>query len=383
MNIAKAVLICLCAAATGALAVDYVEVTSVKARQRYPWNGLVDIDFTLDSIPTEPYQMQVEAFDNVGKTNLPVKTVYAEGISFKQNPCMVAIGTRRIIWDAGADLPNGFKCENVLVTCRDTRIIYDPTRYMIIDMSGGTNAVEFPVTYVSAPPRGGWTDEYKSKKMVLRRIDPGKFMSGYSLDEPNLPPAMVRSEFEYKEAEITNSFYVGVFPLTYLQTANFVDFNKYSITRVEKDGLGPSLSSVNMTVDDCTVLRGYAPLKGVATLKSSPYDKEFGSIFQLLGSKLPNMDTRPLDSIEWQYVCRGGCARPFYTGVGFGETNDILRCVYNEKNMRGVLPNFGRYKVGSYMPNAPGIYDLGMKDYEYGEMVIDSSANWNYACNNH
>ena len=87
MNIKKLITVGVAGMAMGVMALDYVEVTDVKARQRYPWNGLVDIDFELDSKATEPYQMQVTVVDNVGKTNLPVKTVYTEGVTQKDNPC--------------------------------------------------------------------------------------------------------------------------------------------------------------------------------------------------------------------------------------------------------------------------------------------------------
>ena len=78
MNIKKLITVGVAGMAMGVMALDYVEVTDVKARQRYPWNGLVDIDFELDSKATEPYFMKVTVFDNIGKTNLPVKTVCTE-----------------------------------------------------------------------------------------------------------------------------------------------------------------------------------------------------------------------------------------------------------------------------------------------------------------
>jgi len=175
MNIKQIITIGVAGMAMGALALDRVEVTGVTARQRYPWNGLVDIDFTTDSNPTEPYQMKVVAFDNVGKTNLPVKTCYTDGVSFKENPCMVRTDTRRILWDAAADLPNGFKATNVLVSCQDVRANPATNTYMVVDLSGGTSAEHFPISYMSAPPSGGWTEEYMTEKLVLRRVDPGTY----------------------------------------------------------------------------------------------------------------------------------------------------------------------------------------------------------------
>ena len=65
MNITKLAAVGIVSVAVSALALDYCEVTGVNARQRYPWNGLVDIDFTLDSKATEPYLMNVTVFDNI------------------------------------------------------------------------------------------------------------------------------------------------------------------------------------------------------------------------------------------------------------------------------------------------------------------------------
>ena len=39
--------------------------------------------------------------------------------------------------------------------------------YMIIDLSGGTNATNFAISYLDDVPEGGWTDEYKTTKMVM------------------------------------------------------------------------------------------------------------------------------------------------------------------------------------------------------------------------
>ena len=112
MKVEKVIGAAIIGVAASAFALDYVEVIDVKARQRYPWNGLVDVDFELDSRATEPYQMMVTVFDNVGKTNLNAKSVYTEKVSFAENPCMVTKDTSRIVWDAAADLPDGFKCTN-------------------------------------------------------------------------------------------------------------------------------------------------------------------------------------------------------------------------------------------------------------------------------
>ena len=43
--------------------------------------------------------------------------------------------------------------------------------YCVLDLSAGAEESSYPVTYLDAVPSGGWTDEYKTSKIVLRRID--------------------------------------------------------------------------------------------------------------------------------------------------------------------------------------------------------------------
>ena len=201
MNIKKFVAIGTAVVAVSALALDYVEVTGVKARQRYPWNGLVDIDFTLDSKATEPYLMNVVAYDNVGKTNLPVRSVFTENISYSNNPCMVSKDATRIVWDASADLPNGFKCSNVLVSCQDVRAAGITNLYMIVDLTGGSDVESYGVSYTNRAPAGGWSEDYLKTKLVFRRVEPQSF------------------DMSYGKVTLTKPYYVGVNTLSSNQLA--------------------------------------------------------------------------------------------------------------------------------------------------------------------
>ena len=302
MNIKKTITVGTIAVAASALALDYVEVIDVSARQRYPWNGLVDIDFELDSHATEPYMMKVTVFDNVGKTNLPVKTVYTENISQKANPCMVTKDTTRIVWDAAADLPDGFKCTNVLVTCQDTRAIEDDKRYMIIDLSGGSSASSYPVSYMSAPPAGGWTDEYKTTKLVLRKIDAGTFMMGSPDDEIGR-----KTNEDYHSVTLTEDYYIGVFETTEAQ---------YLLVK----GSGSSTKK--------PVLVNYAGTRG-ADLKNylepwqgkSEYcwpdsiDVDVNSFVGLLRSRTPIKTFDLPTEAQWELASKGKCIESVNVGV--------------------------------------------------------------------
>ena len=94
--------------------------TSLSARQRYPWNGLVDVDVAFSGTAGATYRVELSARDKVGGTNLTVATVWRKGAEGTVgNPVTVpAPGTHRLVWNAGGDLPEGFVAERVAVRAK-------------------------------------------------------------------------------------------------------------------------------------------------------------------------------------------------------------------------------------------------------------------------
>ena len=48
---------------------------TVSAQQRYPWNGLVDINFTITGDEGTQYETSFTAKDMVGNTNITMRTI--------------------------------------------------------------------------------------------------------------------------------------------------------------------------------------------------------------------------------------------------------------------------------------------------------------------
>ncbi len=99
---------------------DTPTITDVTARQRYPWNGLVDVDVAFEGPSGEHYRIELSARDEAGGTNLPVRTAWLEGASAAVgNPVDVpAPGTHRLVWNAEADLPAGFVADSVTISAK-------------------------------------------------------------------------------------------------------------------------------------------------------------------------------------------------------------------------------------------------------------------------
>ena len=91
-------------------------VSNVTAKQRFPWNGLVDVQFKLETPDSNNCVVMLFAKDVAGGTNLPMWTVYKlDGTAVNMAGESLPSGTYSWVWDAASDLPKDFKCERVTV----------------------------------------------------------------------------------------------------------------------------------------------------------------------------------------------------------------------------------------------------------------------------
>ena len=303
-------------------------VSDVTARQRYPWNGMVDIDYTITGADTEDTAIAVKVTDtDTGKVYTPT--------NFLEVPPTVA-GRHRITWSTEADGLN-LIASNVTVTV--SLLKYDAAAitndlFYVIDLSGGPDATRWPVSCLAAVPKGGWTDEYKTTKLVLRRIEKGSIsginggiygaVSSITIDKP---------------------YYIGVFEVTSAQ---------YVLMKGGSGDARPQTVSYN-------TLRGTSA--GALYPDSTAVDAT--SVIGILRSKtgLTTLDL-PTEA-QWEYACRAGTTSDYNNG---GSTEADLatlgRYSGNQNDGRGGFS--GRTTTdGSYAPNRWGLYDMHGNVYEW------------------
>ena len=89
-------------AAFAAMAEMTVGVSNVVSRQRYPWNGLVDIDCEIAcSDPATNINLYLSAKDNAANRSLPMRHVWLEGDTTHTNALTVKAGKHRLVCGSG------------------------------------------------------------------------------------------------------------------------------------------------------------------------------------------------------------------------------------------------------------------------------------------
>ena len=305
-------------------------VSDVTARQRYPWNGMVDIDYTITGADTEDTAIAVKVTDtDTGKIYTPT--------NFLEVPPTVA-GRHRITWSTEADGLN-LIASNVTVTV--SLLKYDAAAitndlFYVIDLSGGPEATRWPVSCLAAVPKGGWTDEYKTTKLVLRRIEKGSIsginggiygaVSSITIDKP---------------------YYIGVFEVTSAQFMLMTGGKGVEPHSLTKDTRPQACISYN-------TLRGTSA--GALYPDSTAVDST--SVIGILRAKtgLTTLDL-PTEA-QWEYACRAGTTSDYNNG---GSTEADLATLGRYKgNQNDWCGGFsgGVTTVGSYAPNHWGLYDM-------------------------
>jgi len=347
-------------------------VKDVKVTQNWPWNGKVNIDYTIEAPAGALVDIDIVLRNGTRRIDI------GWGAHDASRLYSQTAGTYRVTWDPAKTVGNTapvwfeFTAEVTVANNNDM--------FLVIDLEGDDGAGHYPVTFTDTPPAGGWnTDEYKTTKLVMRRIPAGTFTMGSPYDEigrantDSRGPAYAkgpRTEALHP-VTFTNFFYVGIFEMTEKQYCLIEGIGGGSTVAVANYANGVITNGI-----DILSLRG-ANSKTQDVFPAYEADSFFGRLntkFALTG-KLANY-VFDLPSIsQAEYACRAGTTTTYYNGFNSSSlTNDVnltpLAWYRNATWWR-------TRTVGGKLPNAFGLYDtLGNANELCLDVVPDGTILW-------
>ena len=211
--------------------------------------------------------------------------------------------------------------------------------YLVIDLSAGPQATHYPVR-CSAQPPDVTQEPCRTTELWLRRIEPGTFQMGSPLSEQG------RGSYETRhEVTLTQPFYIGIFELTQQQYALITDAN----TAFYKGPTRP-LEGISYTM-----LRGEDSGSQVGQAGKNSF---LGILQKRTAALLIDLPTEA----QWEYACRAGTTNALNSNANLNQTdadealNALGRYHFNTQDSRGGSAQHTH--VGSYAPNAWGLYDM-------------------------
>ena len=292
------------------------QVKNVKAFQQYPWVNKVYISYeVVGDVAASAIGgavLVVKAKDKT--TGRLIYAVYLSGDTGTE------VGPHRVVWDIGAQGAT-INSDNVVFT-----VMYYDEVYLVVDLSSGANASSYPVFILESAPSGGWSDVYKTTKLVLRRIPAGTFKMQNA-----------------SNVTLTRPFDMGVFEVTQTQ---------YLLVT---GGGNPS----HFKGDECPVERvSYDMIRGSSNGAKWPASSAVDSssfIGKLRARTGLNFDL-PTEA-QWEYACRAGTTTTYY----WGNSMNGSYARYSSNSL--VLGSSGNFynttdSVGTKAANAWGLYDM-------------------------
>jgi formylglycine-generating enzyme required for sulfatase activity len=324
-----------------------VKVKDVAVKPRWPWNGLVDITYSIECDETDDegnpkgVYLSFTGFDRDHNVEYAMQSLTGDGAS----DAVKAGGPYTVTWNMAKDAPNlnaaAFQVK------LDAFVEFGP--YLVIDLLTGAKRS-------SKTPPNLHDDKCRTTELWLRRIDPGSFVS----KDINNDGVWV----EPHDVFITKMFYIGIFECTQKQW-EIVGENELSVKTFW-------LKGDTRPADDVTyfALRGDSD-KALHGWPRYGHDVDDNSFMGKLRAKTGLLFDLPTEA-QWEYACRAGTQTDFNFGADLTDWNDYYTfeplndyCRYSANIFDGKGGYYEHTKVGSYRPNAWGLYDMHGNAWEF------------------
>ncbi len=304
-----------------------------------------------------------------GTAAVPPSTTVTNGLMYGALATTTRAGYTFMGWYTDITNTGMLVTADTVVTATSNHTLYATwaelgSSYLVVDVSGGPGATNYPCSYLGDVPPGGWTDVYKTDRLVLKKIPAGTFTMG----SPTNEIGCVTNETQHK-VTLSRGYYIGIFEVTQRQWENvmgnlpsyFCNSTVYACRPVEQ----VSSYDIRESSDNSAINPNWPQSEQV-----------FGASFMgrlraktgLLAFDLPT-------EAQWEYACRAGS--PAALNSGYNLTNAMSDAHMAEVGRHDYLDNsggaftqnsdtnMGTATVGSYLPNAWGLFDMHGNAFEW------------------
>lgn len=272
---------------------------------------------------------------------------------------LVQPGQRTITWKPRKAWPDNAVTENVkaVVSAWATNA---PPDYMAVSLTV-TNAVNY-YTCAENVPFGVTHEMYKTEYLLLRKIPAANVQ--WRMGSPTTENGRTAASETPHLVTLDEDYYIGVYPVTQRQYELMMS-KRPSNFKLDADYATRPVENVSYDMLRGKATDGYDwPNNGHAVL-STGFIGKLRAHAGIVGFDLPT-------DAQWEFACRAGCGSALYNGKELEDTttstnlNPLGRYRYNGgwgptgATYPGTTctADMGTAKVGSYEPNAWGIYDM-------------------------
>ena len=326
---------CLAVMQTG-LAAQPV-VTNVVAAQ----NGeVVDVYYDMADVGNATQTVSMAVSTNSGRLYNVDAMSFTGDIGYP-----ILVGTNKhIVWDATADLP---MCSSSTVKVRITADnAFGTNLYVVVDLSAGPTATNYPLTYLSSTPMLNASD--KTTKILLRRIPAGTFVMGSPTNELGR-----YTDERQHTVTLSADYYLGMFEVTQGQYSNVM-------------GSNPSYpNSYYLGASRPVEWAFWNDIRGGTWPGGTP---GAGTFLDRLRTKTGLAFDLPTEA-QWEYACRAGTTSAL-DNMALQTTEhdpymDVLGRYWYDGGSNNWSQGGGHTTVGSYLPNNWGLYDTHGNVWEW------------------